>query len=208
MSAYIAVVSPEPIAASDFGAECEIEQQSIVNIGLDADRLPSGATGLLIYAPNLHPVDCTLRGFLNEALDASIPILASGSGMHVLNEGLQGDAARSTAMHGADEEGEHVRRSIFLAPGAKISSTIGGSGWLTIGCDHREGISQAGLAPTAMASAISDDRVVEAFELPGHRWVIGVQWEVLGATRMPRGFDSVLMAFVERASGYQFHASS
>ncbi len=202
MSARIAVVSPEPVAASDFAVECEIDQQSILNIGLDAEKLPPGATGLLIYAPNDQPVHCDLSELLNEALDASIPILASGTGMHILNLGLHGDASRTTGLLGSEADDERVRRSIFLAPGSKVSSTIGGSGWLTIRCNHREGISQAGLSPSAMASAISDDRFVEAFELPGHRWVIGVQWEVLGATRMPRGFDNILIAFVERASGF------
>ena len=52
-----------------------------------------------------------------------------------------------------------------------------------------------------MPAAMSDDRVVEAFEMPGFHWVFGVQWDVFGATRLPRGFDSVLIAFIERAMG-------
>ena len=52
-----------------------------------------------------------------------------------------------------------------------------------------------------MASAIADDRVVEAFEMPGHQWVIGVQWDVFSANPMPRGFDAVWMAFMERVAG-------
>ena len=140
-------------------------------------------------------------GVVRVALEAEIPILGSAVGMHQLNVALGGDVARPTPEHVADESQRRNRRSIFLAPGAKVSSTIGGSGWLSLECDHQEGIRQSDLAPDMMPAAISDDRVVEAFEMPGFHWVFGVQWDVFGATRLPRGFDNVLVAFIERAMG-------
>lgn len=200
MPAKIVVVSPSPLTADDFGSETKIEPESIANVDSTGGHLPEGTSGLLIFARGEDSPNSEVGSLVGEALEADIPILASGSGMHLLNVALRGDGARPTPEHTGDKDGDTVRQSIFLAPGAKVSSTIGGSGWLTIPCCHSTGVFQSGLAPGVMAGAIADDRVVEAFEMPGQRWVIGVQWDVLGAIKMPRGFDSILMAFVERAT--------
>ena len=201
MPSKIVVVSPQPIAASEFGPEIEIESESIANVGSDESRLPENATGLLIYSPVDEPIPCKFEALVAEAISMNIPILGSGSGMHLLNIALGGDVPRPTPQQDGGTDGKLVRMSMFLAPGAKVSSTIGGSGWLTVPRRHKMGIFQSGLAPGLMVSAISSDRVVEAFEMPGRRWVIGVQWDVLGAIKMPRGFDGILMSFLERSTG-------
>lgn len=201
MPSKIVVVSSKPIAADDLGPEIEVEPEMIVNIGLEVQRLPQRATGLLIHGPSDQPFHLDIETLVAEALNVNIPVLASGSGMCLLNAAMCGDDARPTPQHIDGVKGDMVRNSVFLAPGAKVSSTIGGSGWLTIPCRHGSGLVQAGLAPGLMISAISDDRVVEAYEMPGRHWVIGAQWDVLGAIKMPRGFDGILMSFVERATG-------
>ena len=89
----------------------------------------------------------------------------------------------------------------FSPPGAKVSYTIGGSGWVTVNSAHQFGITEAQLAPALLASAFADDRVIEAIELPGRHWVVGVQWRAHLIDELPGGFDSLLLAFVERA-GY------
>ena len=196
----IVVVSPKPLTVDDFGSETKVAPGSIANLDSKGGHLPEGTSGLLISFRGDESLNRNVVSLVSEALEADIPILASGSGMHLLNVALRGDEALSTPDHTGDGDGDTVRQSIFLAPGAKVSSTIGGSGWLTIPCCHSTGVFQSGLAPGVMAGAIAADRVVEAFEMPGRRWVIGVQWDVLGAIKMPRGFDSILMAFVERAT--------
>lgn len=201
MPAKIVVVSPKPLAVNDLGSESEIEPEWIVNLDSTDKHLPDGASGLLISGPSENSHERDVGTLVGEAVDADIPILAFDSGMHLLNAALRGDAPRTTTAHSGGADGDVVRQSMFLAPGAKVSSTIGGSGWLTIPCCHQTGVLQAGLAPDVMVSAIAADRVVEAFEMPGRRWVIGVQWDVLSAIKMPRGFDSILMAFMERATG-------
>ena len=197
MPSKIVVVSSKPIAADDL----EVEPEMIVNTGIEVRQLPRHATGLLMHESSDQPLRFDVEALVAEALEANIPILASGSGMHILNTAMRGDDPRPTPQHIGGVKGDMVRNSVFLAPGAKVSSTIGGSGWLTIPCRHSSGLSQARLAPGLMTSMISDDRDVEAFEMPGRRWVIGVQWDVLGAIKMPRGFDGILMSFVERATG-------
>ena len=39
--------------------------------------------------------------------------------------------------------------------------------------------------------------------LPGRKWTIGVQWNVHEIKSLPSGFDSLLLALVERAAGDQ-----
>ncbi len=197
----IVVVSPRTLTVNDFGSECTVEPEWIANLDPIDGHLPDGTSGLLISGSGDDSLKRDIGTLVGQALEIDIPILGSGSGMHLLNVALHGDDARPTSVHEGDGDGDSVRQSMFLAPGAKVSSTIGGSGWLTIPCRHGKGVFQSGLAPGVMASAIASDRVVEAFEMPGRRWVIGVQWDVLGAIKMPRGFDAILMAFVERATG-------
>ena len=199
MKSVIAVAAPDTFAADRLVNDYDIDQENIVELGSDQAELPDHTSGLLIYAPSGSVSGVDVTGVVRAASVAAIPILGSAAGMHWLNVALGGDVARPTPEHVVDLANRHNRNSIFLAPGAKVSSTIGGSGWLSLECDHREGIQQSGLAPGMMASAIGDDRVVEAFEMPGFHWVFGVQWDVFGATRLPRGFDGVLIAFIERS---------
>ncbi len=201
MKSVIAVAAPGTFAADRLVYDYDVDRESIVELDADQAELPNLTSGLLIYAPNDHPSEIDASGVVRVALEAEIPILGSAAGMHRLNVALGGDVARKTPDHVADETKRRNRSSIFLAPGAKVSSTIGGSGWLSLECDHQEGIRQPDLAPGMMPAAMSDDRVVEAFEMPGFHWVFGVQWDVFGATRLPRGFDNVLVAFIERAMG-------
>ena len=201
MNPLLAVAAPDDLVLEQLTVECDNNEIAFERV--DA-QFPPNATGLLIYAPNdatfEESFDLDLSETVQQAIRARVPVLASATGMHLLNATLDGGDARESAAHAHAFNDERRRSSIFLAPGAKVSSTIGGSGWLSIPCDHRNGISQADLATDLMPSAISDDRVVEAFEMPGHKWVIGVQWDVFSANPMPRGFDAIWMAFMERVT--------
>ncbi len=198
MNPLLAVAAPDHLDLEQLTAECDNNEIAIERV--DA-QFPPNATGLLIYAPNDESFDLDLSETVQQAISARVPVLASATGMHLLNAALDGGGPHETTAHAHAVTDERRRSSIFLAPGAKVSSTIGGSGWLSIQCDHRNGISQADLAIDLMASAIADDRVVEAFEMPGHQWVIGIQWDVFSANPMPRGFDAIWMAFLERVTG-------
>ena len=190
------VVAPEGVRldqiAGDFGFG-EVSMHSV-----EGEVFPDDAAGLMIYARDAVAFERDVTGLVREALEMGVPVLGSNGGMHLLNVALGGDEPIETPTHVGSEDSPVNRKPVFLAPGAKVCSTIGGSGWLGFPCDHRKGIPQARLAPDLMVAAMADDRVVEAFEMPGHRWVIGVQWDVFGAKRLPRGFDAILLAFLER----------
>lgn len=166
------------------------------------EGLGDDVSGLFIYGKQGTSVHSFGKGVIMDAIARKIPILASNTGAHVLNIALGGGGPVATGdNHTPSSNGKRRRTSIFLAPGSKTSSTIGGSGWLSVRCDHRFGIRQSVLADSMMVACISDDRFVEAFESPGHSWRIGVQWDLLSDPKLlPRGFDNLLLAFIERAS--------
>ncbi len=163
------------------------------------DALPGASTGVLLAGESGSAKIAAGVYAVREGLLRGLPILGIGWGMHAINAAFGGGGAVETRGHGPAPGGGSVRHGVFLSPGAKISYTIGGSGWVTVNSAHALGISGAQLAPALLAAAYAEDRVVEAVELPGRRWVIGVQWRAQLLEELPKGFDSLLMAFAERA---------
>ena len=54
-----------------------------------------------------------------------------------------------------------------------------------------------------MASAYAlEDGVIEALESPGHRWIIGVQFQPERRMEIPPHFDRLFQSLVERADEY------
>ena len=163
------------------------------------EPIPDATTGLLLAGEDDAISGAGVSSAILRAVDAGVPVLGIGWGMHAINAAYGGEAPFALQRYGPGPDGGSVRHRIFLAPGAKLSYTIGGSGWVTVNSGNRLGITEAQLAPGILASAIAEDRVVEAVELPGRNWVIGVQWLAHLADELPSGFDNVLMAFVERS---------
>ena len=161
--------------------------------------LPDATTGLLLAGEDDAISGADVANAIHRAANAGIPVLGIGWGMHVINAAYGGDPPHVLQGRGPGPDGESVRHRVFLAPGAKLSYTIGGSGWVSVNSGHRVGITEAQLAPDLLASAFAEDRTVEAVELPGRNWVIGVQWPAHLVDELPSGFDNVLQAFVERS---------
>lgn len=131
------------------------------------------------------------------AVDSGIPVLGASHGMHALNRVLGGKAPVAIS----EPEGKNGKHTIFISPGAKLSYTIGGSGWVSVPFTNETGIRPAELAPGMLASCYREDRFVAAFEKPGRNWVIGVQWDAHRIETLPKGFDSLLLALCERSEG-------
>ncbi len=155
-------------------------------------------SGLLVLGA--VPTGLATSSAFGEALARGLPILASGDGMHALNLALGGRAPVNVTAHGATAGEDQPKTPIFLSPGGKIAHAIGGSGWINIACRHTVGVMQADIADGLLSSAYAKDGVIEAIELPGRRFVLGVQWPIAPGAGMPSGFDNVLEAFLERCT--------
>ena len=204
MKPKIALLCPDADFPASFHTTLKqlYEYDAYLLDALTGECLGDDVSGLFIYGKPEASVQSFRKGAIMDAIAKNIPILASSTGAHALNVAFGGGGPVATGdNHTPLSNGKRHRTSIFLAPGSKTSSTIGGSGWLSVRCDHGFGIRQSVLADSMMVACISDDRFVEAFESPGHNWRIGAQWDLLSDPKLlPRGFDNLLLAFIERAS--------
>ena len=104
-----------------------------------------------------------VRGFLA----AGKPVLGLCAGMQVL-AALHG-AKLTAQVAGHNERGR--LHEVRVAPGSRLAGLIGER--LSVNTFHNEAVVEPG---AATACAWSDDGVIEAVELPRHRFAIGAQW--------------------------------
>lgn len=145
------------------------------------------------YGASPHPTvtgvdpvrDRAEMALLQAALDADLPVLAVCRGLQVLNVTLGGTLVQhlpDTAGHHGHQPalGEFADVDVRTLPGSAVAAIMGPGA--TVRCSHHQAV--AGLAPGLVASARSvepagsrlPEGVVEAVELPGRRFVVGVQW--------------------------------
>ncbi len=162
--------------------------------GLTPDVI-SGIGGLLAGHGGEAPL-------VQAALEADIPVLCTGQGMHALNLAMGGSLADDVPGHDRDEQSDVSYHRIFIAPGSKLAATVGSGGFVRVNSRHRRGVTEAQRSPSLMASAYSlEDGVIEALEVPHDRWVIGVQFQPERRRELPPHFDRLFEALVERATG-------
>ena len=121
--------------------------------------------------------DGSEQALLAAALAVDLPVLAICRGLQILNIACGG----TLHQHLPDVVGHDAHRqapSVFgevkvtTTPGSATAGIFGTSA--TVLCSHHQSIDRlgTGLTPTAFA----DDGVIEAAELPGPPFVLGVQW--------------------------------
>ncbi|MBI3208524.1 MAG: gamma-glutamyl-gamma-aminobutyrate hydrolase family protein [Candidatus Solibacter usitatus] len=111
---------------------------------------------------------------LRLALDADLPVLCICRGLQLMNVALGG----SLIQHLPSTEA-HRQRGIADAHGVRLEqsaqlSGIVGAGEFTVNSRHHQAVHSIGKG--LVATAWSNDGVVEALELPGKRFAIAVQW--------------------------------
>ncbi len=147
---------------------------------------------IIVSDEEFEPGDKIIAGkLLNEALEASIPILCINWGMYLFNSFFGGSdpiLIKDYHLHNS----ENFKHPVFISPGGKLSYTIGGSGWVTIPSDHKFGLTHKELSSELISTIYSEDRILHGIELPGKNWVVGVQWQVHKIDNNPKGFDNLL----------------
>ena len=144
--------------------------------------------------------DWELR-LLARALAADLPVLGVCRGAQLLNVALGG----TLDQHIPDSVG-HQRHCpapgvfgatrVTLSPGSVLAGVLGPT--VTVACYHHQAIDK--VAPELTAAAWSDDDIVEAVELPGHRFALGVQWHPEQDGGDLRLFEALVAAAVVRKS--------
>jgi putative glutamine amidotransferase len=121
------------------------------------------------------------------AIASGKPVLGICRGMQVLN------VARGGSMLTGSELPGHPDHELRVAPGSRLAAALG-PGPHRVNSWHHQAIDRLGAGVTATGRA--EDGVVEAIELAGEAWVLGVQWELQESWKEdPRQLD-VFRAFV------------
>ena len=173
---------------------------SVVPLSL-SEPLPSDADGLCVAGEaSFETNGAMIPTALSQAANREIPILGVEAGFHALNVVFGGLAPIAMDGH-IGPNGEPVRHQIFMGLGGKLADAIGGAGFVSVSAAHTHVVTGVQQAPDLMASAhATDDGAIEALELPGPRWVLGVQWRQFAISEQPRSFDNLLYALVGNAA--------
>lgn len=112
---------------------------------------------------------------LQEGLTAGLPVLAICRGMQLLNVACGGTLMQhlpSTDVHIVKPR-EAVAHSVSVTAGTRLSAIVG-EGQHEVNSRHHQAVDRPGQG--LIVSAKSPDGVVEAIEMQGESFVIGVQW--------------------------------
>jgi len=138
-----------------------------------------GGAGQQDGAAQLDPVrDASEFALMRAAILAGLPLLAIGRGMRVLNAVRGGSL---TDRPGADSASPRpvtwVARNVRLSPDSRLGRLLGPSltaPFADVPDGRRQTIDRLGNGVTAVARA--DGESIEAIELAGHAFALGVQW--------------------------------
>lgn len=144
--------------------------------GPDVDPGRYGAVRDPATGPGRPDRDAAELLLVGACLERHLPLLAICRGMQVLNVAQRGSlvqhlpAVAGTAPH-RDGEGDFRARTIRVEPGSRLASIVGLQ--LDVHCYHHQAVDRLGdgLVPVAW----SEDGVVEAVELDGPGFAVGVQ---------------------------------
>ncbi|HUK70166.1 MAG TPA: gamma-glutamyl-gamma-aminobutyrate hydrolase family protein [Streptosporangiaceae bacterium] len=137
---------------------------------------------------------------IRAAIEARLPFLAISRGMQVLNVALGGTLIQHLpAFVGHDRHapgpGHAGGHGIRISSEGNLASILGTT--VTVTANHHQAVHRLGTGLVAVAWA--DDQIVEAVELPGHPFGIGVQWRPEDGDD-PRLFEAFINAAVQRAA--------
>lgn len=119
-----------------------------------------------------HRRDRFELALMRAAIDAGLPFLAIGRGLHVMTVALGGTLTQDLPGHRTDRV-RYLPHDVRLTGDTLLSRLLGGT--VQAPAAHHQAPSRIGSRLT-VAGWSSDDEVVEALEVTGHRFGVGVHW--------------------------------
>jgi putative glutamine amidotransferase len=194
---------------ADAAAALDVADGVLLGFGSDIDPARYGGAPHPAMTPHSARRDAFELELARAALDAGLPVLGICRGMQLLNVLRGGTLLGDASPHpGGDwDRWELVREAVLaettapehpghplrVQPGSRLAAAVGADEtW--VNSYHHQAIDRlgAGVVPVAWA----DDGVVEALELAGDAWVLGVQWELQESWKDDERMLAVFEAFV------------
>ncbi|MFJ3984732.1 gamma-glutamyl-gamma-aminobutyrate hydrolase family protein [Streptomyces fungicidicus] len=139
--------------------------------GPDVEPVHYGAEPGPRTGPPARARDAWELALIRAALDRGVPLLGICRGMQLLNVALGGTLVQHIDGH-AQTPGVFGRHPVKPVPGTLYDAAVPEQ--ISVPTYHHQAVDRlgAGLIPSAYA----EDGTVEAIELPGSGWTLGVQW--------------------------------
>jgi putative glutamine amidotransferase len=157
----------------------------------------------LTVMPELDEVELTLAGW---ALKDDLPVLAICRGIQLLNVACGGTLWQDVNVEGATSE-HHDRQprdvpvhDLELAPDSLVAKTTGRTR-VRVNTLHHQAIREVG--GSLKATGRSPDGLVEAVEMPGHRFVLGIQCHPEELQKREQWASSLFDALVKTGAEYR-----
>ncbi|MCX8024275.1 MAG: gamma-glutamyl-gamma-aminobutyrate hydrolase family protein [Thermanaerothrix sp.] len=182
---YIAAVERAGGVAVLLPALADIEAVQMVRQRLDGLLLTGGAdVDPALYGGQSHPSvygvdpsrDATEIALVRMAVESGWPFLGICRGIQVINVALGGtlyvdlpEQLGTQVAHRSEENGHPVR----IDPDSRLAGLVKATE-IQVNSYHHQGIER--LAPELRATGWAPDGLIEAVELPGHPFGLGVQW--------------------------------
>ena len=131
--------------------------------------------------PELGPIDIGLDrfelGFVRRALERDLPVLGICRGAELLNVARGGTLIQHVEGHRQTEEARIPTHDVRVEEGSRLAEVLGETR-LKVNTFHHQAMDAlgGGVKPVAW----SDDGLVEAIELSGLEFAVGVQWHAEG----------------------------
>ncbi|MDI3418843.1 gamma-glutamyl-gamma-aminobutyrate hydrolase family protein [Streptomyces luteolus] len=158
--------------------------------GEDVEPVRYGAAPEQRSGPPNQARDSWELALIDAALASGTPLLGICRGMQLLNVALGGTLVQHLEGHAA-EKGVFGSHPVKPVPGTRYASIVPDEGHVPT--YHHQAVDRLGR--NLVASAYAADGTVEAVELPGLAWVLGVQWHP------EMGVDVRVMRALVEASG-------
>ncbi|WP_128375451.1 gamma-glutamyl-gamma-aminobutyrate hydrolase family protein [Streptomyces cavernae] len=139
--------------------------------GPDVEPVRYGAEAEPRTGPPARERDAWELALIEAALASGTPLLGICRGMQLLNVALGGTLVQHIDGHVKDT-GVFGRHTVTPVPGTRYASVVAEES--AVPTYHHQAVDRLGTG--LVASAHADDGTVEAVELPGSAWVLGVQW--------------------------------
>ncbi|MCX4702155.1 gamma-glutamyl-gamma-aminobutyrate hydrolase family protein [Streptomyces sp. NBC_01373] len=139
--------------------------------GPDVEPVRYGARPDPRSGPPARARDAWELALIEAALAARIPLLGICRGMQLLNVALGGTLVQHIDGH-AEVPGVFGRHPVKPVPGTSYADAVPEE--TSVPTFHHQAVDRLGTG--LIASAHATDGTVEAVELPGPHWVVGVQW--------------------------------